>query len=127
SLPDVHPGGCPRVAPVGVAARAVVAVSAELACAGILLAALSGVPGLALPREHPAGDRAGAILLGLAALCAAAASALAAAGMPDTEIALPWRVLGERIAVGVDGLSAFFLLPALGLPFLASVYASAYY
>jgi hydrogenase-4 component B len=112
---------------VVVAASAVAAVSAALACTGILLAALSGVPGLALPREHPAGDRAAALLLGLAALCAAAASALAVAGTPGGELALPWRVLGERIAVGVDGLSAFFLLPALGLPFLASVYAQAYY
>ena len=102
-------------------------MSAALACAGVLLAALSGIPGLVLPREHPAGDRAGALLLGLAALCAAAASALAVVGTPGDELALPWRVLGERIAVGVDGLSAFFLLPALGLPFLASVYATAYY
>jgi hydrogenase-4 component B len=111
---------------VDVAARAVAAVSAALAVAGIAFAALSGFPGLALPRDHPAGDRAGALLLGFAALCAAAASALAT-GSPDAALALPWRVLGERVTVGVDGLSAFFLLPALGLPFLASVYALAYY
>jgi hydrogenase-4 component B len=102
-------------------------VSAALAVIGVALAALSGFPGLALPRNHPAGDRAAALLLGLAALCAAAASALAAAGSPDVVLALAWRVLGEQITVGVDGLSAFFLLPALSLPFLASVYALAYY
>jgi hydrogenase-4 component B len=112
---------------VDVAARAVGTVSAALAVVGIALAALSGVPGLALPREHPTGDRAGALLLGLAALCAAAASALVAAGAPGAALALPWRVLGERVTVGVDGLSAFFLLPALGLPFLASIYSQAYY
>jgi hydrogenase-4 component B len=102
-------------------------VSAALAVGGILLAALSGVPGLALRRDDPAGDRAGVLLLGLAALCAAAASALAIAATPGPALALPWRVLDERITVGVDGLSAFFLVPALGLPFLASVYSQAYY
>lgn len=102
-------------------------MSTALAVAGIALAALSGFPGLALPRDHPAGDRAGALLLGLAALCAAAASAVVASGTEGASLALPWRVLGERITVGVDGLSAFFLLPALGIPFLASVYALAYY
>jgi hydrogenase-4 component B len=112
---------------VDVAARAVAAVSTALALAGITLAALSGFPGLALPRDHPAGDRAGALLLGLAALCAAAASLIADTGPPVATLALPWRVLGERVTVGVDGLSAFFLLPALGIPFAASVYALAYY
>jgi len=102
-------------------------VSAALAVAGITLAALSGFPGLAVRRDHPAGDRAAALLLGLAAICAAAASALVVSGTPDAPLALPWLVLGERVTVGVDGLSAFFLLPALGFPFLASVYSLAYY
>jgi hydrogenase-4 component B len=111
---------------VDLAARAVAAVSAALAVAAILFAASSGLPGLALPRDHPAGDRAGALLLGIAALCAGVASALAA-GAPEAALALPWRVLGERVTVGVDGLSAFFLVPSIVLPFLASVYGSAYY
>jgi hydrogenase-4 component B len=101
------------------------AVTTDLAVAAVAFAALSGVPGLAL-RDPRAGDRAGALLLGAAALCAAIASVLAG-GPADAGVALPWRVLGERVAVDVDGLSAFFLLPALGLPFLASVYSLAYY
>src|SRR5262249_9051715 len=64
SLPRLHPDRGPRVALVDLPARAVATVSTALAVTGILLAALSGVPGLALPREHPAGDRAGALLLG---------------------------------------------------------------
>jgi hydrogenase-4 component B len=102
-------------------------MSTALAVAGIILAALSGFPGLALPRDHPAGDRASALMLGLAALCAAASSVIVASGAEAVSLALPWSLLGEQIAVGVDGLSAFFLLPALGVPFLASVYALAYY
>ena len=109
-----------------VAARAVAAVSTALAVVAIALAASSGFPGFALPRDHSAGDRAATLLLGIA-LCAAVASAWMASGAPGGSLALPWLVLGEHVAVDVDGLSAFFLLPAIGLPFLASVYSLAYY
>jgi hydrogenase-4 component B len=112
---------------VDVAARAIAAVSATLAVVAIASAALSGIPGLVLRRDSRAGDRAAALLLGIAALFGLAASALADNGPPRESLALPWRVLGERITVDVDGLSAFFLLPVLGLPFLASVYSLAYY
>jgi hydrogenase-4 component B len=111
---------------VDIAARAVAAVSTALAVAAIALAASSGFPGLALPRDHPAGDRAGTLLLGIA-LCVAVASALMTSAAAGGSLALPWRVLGDRVTVGIDGLSAFFLLPAFGLPFLASVYSLAYY
>jgi formate hydrogenlyase subunit 3/multisubunit Na+/H+ antiporter MnhD subunit len=57
----------------------------------------------------------------------AVASALMTSAAAGGSLALPWRVLGDRVTVGIDGLSAFFLLPAFGLPFLASVYSLAYY
>ena len=102
-------------------------MSTALALAGIALAALSGVPGLFLARERHAADRFGVALLGLAAACAAASSLAVASGAAASPLALPWKLLGERVALGVDGLSAFFLLPALCVPFLASVYALAYW
>ena len=102
-------------------------VSTAVAVLGIALAAASGVPGLFLARDRELADRAGSLLLGLAAACAAAVTALVARGAGDAPLALPWPVLGERITVGVDGLSAFFLLPALGIPFLASVYGLSYW
>jgi hydrogenase-4 component B len=108
-------------------ARAGDAVSAAFALAGIALAAGSGLPGLLLPRESAAADRIGAALLGLALLCAIAAAAEAAAGPEAPALALPWLLLGERIEVGVDALSAFFLLPTLGIPAVASLYALAYW
>jgi hydrogenase-4 component B len=98
-------------------------VSAALAVAAIALAAVSGLPGLWLARERPAPDRLAASLLGLGAICAASAALLVAAGAPDATLALPWRVLGERVTVGLDGLSAFFLLPIFGIASLGSLYA----
>ena len=102
-------------------------MSAALAAAAIALAATSGLPGLALPRAHPRGDRIASLLLGLAALCGAAASAAVVVGAEGDPLSLPWSVLGEDVAIGADGLSAFFLLPVLGLPFLASVYGLTYF
>jgi hydrogenase-4 component B len=101
-------------------------VSAAFALAGVALAAASGLPGLLLPRGSAAADRAGTALLGLAALCAVAAAG-AASGPEAPALALPWLLLGERIEVGVDALSAFFLLPTLGIPAVASLYALAYW
>jgi hydrogenase-4 component B len=98
-----------------------------LALAGIALAALSGVPGLLIARERRAADGWACALLGFAAACAAAAAFEVAGGAPARVLALPWPVLGERVAFGLDGLSAFFLLPALGVPFLGSLYALSYW
>jgi len=103
------------------------AVSAALALVALALAALSGLPGLALPRDSAAADRSAATLLGLALLCTAAAAISVVSGAPEQTLALPWLVLGERVVVGVDGLSIFFLLPTLGIASVASLYALAYW
>jgi hydrogenase-4 component B len=102
-------------------------VTALLAASAVALAAASGVPGLWLPREGAGGDRAAALLMGLAALCAAGAALLVASGAPAGELTLPWPVLGERIAVACDGLSAFFLSIVLAVASLGSLYAQAYW
>jgi len=102
-------------------------MSVVLALVAVALAGASGLPGLVLPRDDAAADRSAALLLGLAALCGAAATALVAVAGAEQTLALPWRVLGERIEVGLDGLSAFFLLPTLGIASVASLYAVAYW
>jgi hydrogenase-4 component B len=102
-------------------------MSAALALTAVALAAVSGLPGLLLPRDSAAADRCAALLLGLAALCACAAAIAVVSGAPETTLALPWLVLGERVAVGLDGLSAFFLLPVFGITSVASLYALAYW
>jgi hydrogenase-4 component B len=97
-----------------------------LALAAVALAALSGLPGLLRPAHAAAGDRGAAVLLALAAACAAAAAVASAAGAPAATLALPWSVLGERVTLGCDGLSGFFLLPVFGVASLGSVYGLAY-
>jgi len=102
-------------------------MSAALALVAVVLAAVSGLPGLVLPRDHVAADRSAALLLALAALCAVAATVSLVPSVPEQTLALPWLVLGERVEVGLDGLSAFFLLPTLGISSVASLYAVAYW
>jgi hydrogenase-4 component B len=102
-------------------------VSSALALAALALAAGSGLPGLVLPRESAAADRSAAALLALALLCAVVAAARVVSGAPGGTLAMPWPLLGERVEVGVDGLSAFFLLPTLGIASVASLYAQAYW
>ncbi|NLN01830.1 MAG: hypothetical protein GX174_08015, partial [Lentisphaerae bacterium] len=43
--------------------------SLELVCLALLLAAVSGVPGLGLRRHLAGGERIAAVLMGCAALC----------------------------------------------------------
>jgi hydrogenase-4 component B len=102
-------------------------MSAALALLAVALAAVSGVPGLVLRRDRVAADRAAALILVLAALCALLAAASLVSGAPQQTLVLPWLVAGERVEVGLDGLSAFFLLPTLGIPSVASLYALAYW
>jgi hydrogenase-4 component B len=103
------------------------ALSAALALVAVALAAVSGLPGLVLSRDYAAADRSAALLLTLAALCAVGAAVFVVSGAPGQTLALPWLVLGERVEVGLDGLSAFFLLPTFGISSVASLYAVAYW
>jgi hydrogenase-4 component B len=85
------------------------------------------LPGLVLSRDSATADRAAAALLGLALLSAVVANVSVVSGQPAPTLSLPWLLLGERIIVGVDGLSAFFLLPILGIASVSSLYALAYW
>lgn len=48
------------------------------------------------------------------------------AGMPLATLDLPWSVPGGRLALGVDALSAFFLVPIFAIGATSAVYGSAY-
>ncbi|HET6436904.1 MAG TPA: proton-conducting transporter membrane subunit [Anaeromyxobacter sp.] len=93
----------------------------------LALTASSGVWAVVL-RRRPALGQA----LSCSALCAGALAGGSAAvgallsGLPSGA-ALPWATPGGSLAVRLDGLSAFFLLPVLVLPALGSVYGLAYF
>lgn len=96
-----------------------------LALAGAAGAALSGVPGLVLGPGRPAAERLGALLAVLASVVGLAGACLGLAGPPD-EVAVPWAVPGLSLRVGLDPLSALFLVPVFLVPALAAVYGLGY-
>lgn len=102
-------------------------MSAWLAVAACLLAALSGVPGLFLSRTGRAGERLAAGLLLAAGAAGLAAAALAFAAPAPEGLAWPWAVPGGRLEVRVDGLSAMFLAQVFLIAPLGAVYGLGYW
>ncbi|HVO20361.1 MAG TPA: proton-conducting transporter membrane subunit [Anaeromyxobacter sp.] len=98
-----------------------------LLIAAIVLTSVSGLLALAVPRRPALGQA-----LACAALCAGAVlGSVAAVGallapVPPA-LTLPWGAPGGALALRLDGLSAFFLIPVLVVPALGSVYGLAYF
>lgn len=90
------------------------------------LYALSGVPGLFLPRKTAAGERLAVVLscvatvIGLVGVVQVFLSGVAS-------MVLPWNVLGDSMTVAADGLSAFFMVPVLVIGVAGSVYGLGYW
>jgi hydrogenase-4 component B len=104
------------------------AVNEWLVIVGIALAALSGVPGLAMDRGGRAGERWAALTMVAAAVCAIA-GALRALVAPETAsaIRLVWEVPGGAFHLEVDALSAMFVIQVFGLAALGSIYGLDYW
>ena len=100
----------------------------DLVIAAILLAALSGVPGVLLPRASRAGERIAAALMAGSALAglAGAASRLCGGAAPAPLSFFPWPAAGNGL-VGLDPLSAFFLVPVFLMGALGPVYGLGYW
>jgi hydrogenase-4 component B len=101
--------------------------SEALAISACALAALSGVPGLFLPREGRAGERLASALVIAAGALGVGGAALAVTAPSLRGISLPWDVPGGAIEVRVDGLSAMFLAQIFFISALGSVYALGYW
>jgi hydrogenase-4 component B len=97
-----------------------------LALPATLLAAVSGVPALCLPRSTDTGQRIGAALQ----LVAAALGSTAAVGTllhGGGRVELAWTPLLSPWTLGLDALSAWFLLPVCGIAAAAAVFDLAYW
>jgi hydrogenase-4 component B len=92
--------------------------------AAVLLAALSGVPGLLLKRR---GGEVAAALLGLAAVAGLTASAHTLLGGREWWLALPRSPLGTAGLLHFDAIAAFFLVPVLLLPACGALFGVAYW
>jgi hydrogenase-4 component B len=102
-------------------------MSELLVLASVVLAALSGAPGLALPRTSMFGQW-------LSVLLAVVGCGLGLGGIAsfwsDGEghpISLPWSIPGAEFSVAIDGLSAIFLLPIFLISLLGNVFGLRYW
>ena len=98
----------------------------QLILAGLGLLLLGAVAALAAARSPRL-----ATLLGVGGIFAGCACALVPVGRillgaAPLRLALPWSVPFGTFALGLDGLSAFFLLPILSLAALAAPYGAEY-
>ena len=99
-----------------------------LVVVGVVLAAISGLPGLMRDRTSRAGERIATGCM-VAAAIAAITGSLRALIAPDTAvpIRLAWQVPLGAFHVEVDALSALFELQVFVLAALGSIYALAYW
>jgi hydrogenase-4 component B len=94
---------------------------------GIVIPGLSGIPALLLGRSGMSGHWTSALLavlgtgLGLCGIGTFWAT-------DTTEVLVwPWRIPGAEFSVGMDGVSALFLLPIFLISLLGNVYGLAYW
>jgi hydrogenase-4 component B len=95
--------------------------------AAALTIALSGVPGLFLPRGGSAGERPACFLILLGAGCGLIGVAGGLGGWGGDSVTLPWSVPGGELALRLDPLSAVFLLPVLLVVACGAVYGLGYW
>jgi hydrogenase-4 component B len=108
-------------------ALGVAAMSEPLVLAAIAIVAGSGIVGLVFSRQSATGQY-------VATAVACAGSVIGIAGLIEfwiesnsRNIVYPWSVPGGEFAVGVDGLSAVFLLPVFLVSLLGNVYGLEYW
>jgi hydrogenase-4 component B len=98
-----------------------------LVCIGVAGMGLSGVPALLFNRHANAGQGVSFGLNVLSSLCGIIGLAIwFSMGNPiATEI--PWKIPGGSIALGLDGLSAFFLIPVFLVSAMGALFGLEYW
>ncbi len=97
-----------------------------LILAALCLTGASGVPGLLLPGTSPWGQRMAAFLMALGALAGLGGVFCSYAAPEAATYILPWPPTGWSV-LGVDALSAFFLVPVFLVGGLGSLYGLGYW
>jgi formate hydrogenlyase subunit 3/multisubunit Na+/H+ antiporter MnhD subunit len=100
-----------------------VATPLTLVLAGVAACAFSGVPPLLAGTRRA--DRVATALAVLGALLGL--SGAAAAFAAPAQASSPWPLPGASLSIGLDGLSALFLLPVFAIPALAAIYGLGYH
>jgi hydrogenase-4 component B len=91
------------------------------------LAATSGLPGLLLDRNRPTGQWIAAVLMGSGALLGLIAAGMGMRLPPEAAISLPFPLVSSQGTIGMDSLSAVFLVPIYLIGGLGPVYGLAYW
>jgi hydrogenase-4 component B len=91
-----------------------------------LLAAASGLPSLALPRRSAWGQNSSVLLIVLASAAGLAGALSGLFAGTSESLVLPWPSIGDS-PVGLDPLSAFFLVPVFLIGALGAIYGLGYY
>lgn len=102
-------------------------MSESLVLLGIWLAATSGVPGLIAARTSMSGQWLSVVLVSAGGLFGLCGIATYWAGGASPPISLSWPIPGAEFSVGIDGLSAIFLLPVFLISLLGSVFGLGYW
>jgi formate hydrogenlyase subunit 3/multisubunit Na+/H+ antiporter MnhD subunit len=98
-----------------------------LVLAGIVLAASSGLVGVALRRRPRLAQAGACAVLAVAAVLGVGAATLTLASGADAALQAPWSAPGGSLSFRLDGLAAIFLLPVFGVPAAGSLYGLAYF
>lgn len=101
-------------------------MSLILILTAIFLMAISGLPGLCLSRLTNRGQRIAAGCMVLGAITGLTGVWMVLHGNPYSTSSFPWPAMGNSV-VGVDGLSAFFLVPIFFMGGLGSIYGLGYW
>ncbi len=98
----------------------------DLTILAIVLAAASGLPGLFLARSSVRGERIAAWLMAGGALTGLVCAAVTVLGGGQPTAFFPWPAAGNAV-VGLDALSAFFLVPVFLVGGLGPLYGLGYW
>ena len=98
----------------------------DLIIVAIFLAAASGLPGLFLSRRTVWGQRIAVFMMCGSSIFGLAGVALALGVNQSRTLIFPWPAAGNSI-IGVDALSAFFLVPVFLMSGLGSIYGLGYW
>lgn len=102
-------------------------MSERLVLLGIVIAAVSGVPGLCLNRTSTQGQWLTTALAVLASFVGLSGVGVFWATGNSQPIVRPWAIPGAEFHVAMDGLSALFLVPIWLVSLLGSVYGLSYW
>ena len=98
-----------------------------LILAAAALASVSGLPGVFLGRRSPLGQWIATGMMVCASMLGLSGAVVALQGGQVVHLLLPATFMGGGLSVGIDALSAFFLVPILVMGGLGPVYGLGYW